>query len=386
MATVVVGQAVVDASSISAASPQTPTSPQSLPQPPSLARYNMMVQNLLQRGWPPGLTNEMASSIECFPVRYVIVDNSGSMQSMDGQRLVQSGGSFRAISCTRWAELGDVIMDIGKVVTELHAETHFHLLNPSRSGQYFILAASDDDASNGLFGRAGAAVSTDALQQAMNTSPTGTTPLTEAVQLVTQLIAPAAESLAASGQKAVVVLATDGLPNDQRSFLRALQDLQRLPVWLVVRLCTDEPEIVDYWGDLDKKLEAPLEVLDDITGEAKEVAGHNPWLTYAPALQLSRTVGMSDKLFDLLDEAPLLPSQVKQLIERLIGCGELVEPEIDATAFISQVRDALTTLPPVYNPITQRMAPWIELQKLQKHIRMHGPGARAKHSWSCSVM
>lgn len=303
---------------------------------------------------------------------------------MDGQRLVQTKDGFRAVNATRWAELGDVVMELANVITSLDAETHFHLLNPSRAGQYFVLGDGDGSGSSCGTGRAGASVDIGVLKEAMSTSPTGTTPLTEAVQLVTRLIAPAAESLVANGQSAVVVLASDGLPNDQRSFLRALQELQKLPVWLVVRLCTDEDEVVDYWGELDKQLEAPLETLDDVTGEAKEVTAHNPWLTYAPALHLARTAGMSEKLYDLLDEAPLLPMQVKQFIERLIGCGELAEPEVDPNEFISQVRNALTAIPPVYNPITRRMAPWVDVHALQKHIRRYSKG-QGSTSNSCVI-
>ena len=104
----------------------------------------------------------------------------------------------------------------------------------------------------------------------------------------------------------------------------------------------------------------------------------NPWLTYAPSLHLARTMGLRDKLFDLLDERPLLPAQCKQLIERILGCTDLIEPEINLDQFIKQVQTAQTHLPPVFDPRTRRMVPWVDVGALQKHCRR----AVASRTWS----
>jgi len=282
---------------------------------------------------------------------------------MDGSRLVKTGnGAYKCIKSTRWAELGDVISEMAEVAATLGSCTHFHLLNPSSVGQFFALA---DDGTSGVHG-AGAPATLETVKAAMKTSPSGTTPLTESVQHISALIAPSADLLRAQGQKAVVVLATDGLPNDPSSFLRALQELQRLPVWLVVRLCTDEDHVVQYWSDLDAQLEAPLETLDDVHGEAQECYEKNPWLTYAPSLHLARTMGLQDKLFDLLDEQALLPSQAKTLIEKILGCPELPEPEVDMAGFRAALKDALGRAPNVYNPVTKSMKPWIDVSALNR--------------------
>jgi len=315
---------------------------------------------LERHGWPPGLVKMVAESIPSLPIRFVIVDNSGSMQCNDGAKLVPGpGGTLKSISATRWAELGQCLNELADVAMAVGAPTHFHMLNPTPRGQFF--AVGDEFAPPGGFVAAlGAPRSTTAdLRAALETSPNSTTPLTEAVERVYNLIAPHAHMLQQTGQKAVVVISTDGLPNNKSTFVSALTQLQNLPVWMVVRLCTDDDSVVDYYSDLDRQLEKPLETLDDLVSEAKEVAKVNRWLSYGPALHSARMFGLQDRLFDLLDEKALLPSQAKELTERLLGCDHLPEPEVDPSAFKKALEAALKSSRPTYNPITKKMAPWV---------------------------
>ena len=50
-----------------------------------------------------------------------------------------------------------------------------------------------------------------------------------------------------------------------------LRRLKNLPVWVVVRLCTDDPRMVTYWNNIDSEVELNMDVIDDPLGEAKEI-------------------------------------------------------------------------------------------------------------------
>lgn len=50
-----------------------------------------------------------------------------------------------------------------------------------------------------------------------------------------------------------------------------MRQLENLPVWVVVRLCTDEDKMVNYWNNVDSEVDLNMDVIDDHLGEAKEI-------------------------------------------------------------------------------------------------------------------
>lgn len=324
-------------------------------------------------GGPPGLAQAVAKDAASTAVRFWVLDNSGSMASPDGSRLVAvAGGSYRAVQSTRWEELREVADAHARLALALRSRIDFHLLNPPAQGgaRQFISLGLE----SGALPSAGGAATMEDLRASLASSPCGSTPLTESVVAIHSLVEGMAPGLRAAGSQVVVVLATDGLPNDSDSFVRALVALQRLGcVWVVVRLCTDSEEVLEYWNGLDAQLEAPLEVLDDAAGEAGEVVACNPWLTYGLPLHTVRESGVRHKLFDLLDEQAFIGSQVAEMCTLLFGGPPLPNPEADWLGFQQRLGVLLATAAPTYCPRACAARPWVDL-KLLRH--RYGSGVR----------
>lgn len=199
-----------------------------------------------------------------------------------------------------------------------------------------------------------------------SSSPTGRTPLCEQIRKATKRIEGIAPQLRAMGQRCVLVIASDGAATDGQ-VAEVMRPLERLPVWVVVRLCTDDDSIVQYWNDIDEQLELELDVLDDLAGEAAEIHGCNPWLTYGVPLHRLREWGTDAKVFDLCDEKRLSVSEMMKLVSMLIGASayDLPHPEVEWSNFEAALRQCLQNVAPVYDPLKKQLSPWINLSKLR---------------------
>ncbi len=131
----------------------------------------------------------------------------------------------------------------------LHAPTTFCLLNNPGAAvgpQEFSIADKGD-----------AMIANDlqvSKRTMTNASPSGVTPLSDHVNNIRDMIMAMADALRDEGRRVAIILATDGLPTDARGiggyaekemFIQSLRSLEGLPCWIVVRLCTDDEDVVE---------------------------------------------------------------------------------------------------------------------------------------------
>ena len=201
--------------------------------------------------------------------------------------------------------------------------------------------------------------------------PAGQTPLCEHIETVVNNIKSVEDALRANNQKAIVVIATDGEASDG-DVATALKPLERLPVQLVLRLCTDDEPILEYWNKVDEDLEIDLDVLDDLQSEAKEIQEANPWLTYPEYLHKWREFGTPSKELDLLDESALSSEQMRVVVCNLLFEGRkqsVPNPDEDWTGFIGEVKNRMKiegTSNKVLDMVSKRRCDVIKLEKLKQ--------------------
>lgn len=322
---------------------------------------------------PDGINQAFIRSCDTFAERIWIIDNSGSMQTADGKRVVRGAdGREAVVSATRWAELGDSLQWHASLAAHLGAPTELRLLNPpgNCSAQVLQVGVSGD-----------AAAEIDAVRRMVTSAPTGRTPLCEQIRMVTQKVEMMAPTLRANGRRVCIVIASDGAATDG-DVAAAMRPLQRLPVWVVVRLCTDDENVVSYWNSVDEDLEIDMDVLDDLGGEAAEVTQHNGWLTYGSALHRLREWGCSERVFDLLDEKPLGVTEMRELVELILGRSamDMPDPQLGYTAFEEALKTAMATQREVWDPMSKTKKPWFSERKLRRAYKQGECGG------GCSIM
>lgn len=222
-------------------------------------------------------------------------------------------------------------------------------------------------------------------QMLQRTKPNGTTPLDERLREIHHRLQFTHNSLVPLGLRSVVVVATDGLPTSSGSNLpsehakrEVVQTLRRLtselPVFVVIRLATDEDDTTAYYNEIDAEEELPLEVIDDIIGEAREAEENgNGWLTYSPTIHMIREGGTFVRLFDALDERRLVPLEARELASRVLQRNDKDAPlpsGLGADVCYAAER-CLQHLPMVYDPLIGRMAPVLKKRRFRQAINVN---------------
>jgi hypothetical protein len=303
------------------------------------------------------------------------------MQSTDGNEIRGTKDKVIVVPCTRWKELQGSIEYHAELAGLIQAATIFRMLNdpgPHVGPQEFSIG---DINSINAFSSSDKTIEQDvatAIGIVQYTHPQGVTPLTYHLQTISDRIQQMEPMLRSQSQKAVVVITTDGLPSNETGysgesvrahFVEALKRLQRLPVWVVIRLCTDDGAVSDYYNDLDKLLELPLECLDDFLSEAKEIMKVNKWLNYALPLHRCREMGYQHRLFDLLDERRLNKDELLEFLTLLFGSapfGNAPDINADWNGFFKVLEHVVKTESKEWNPVTHNLGPWIDMKQLSK--------------------
>lgn len=204
------------------------------------------------------------------------------------------------MDCSRWTELTSALKFHATIAKEAGAPTEFHLLN---NFDPVVIGTGDATADAAQWSK---------FLEILDESPGGETPLCKHIRVVVDKIRAVEQQLRANNQRACVIIASDGESTDG-DIQQAMRPLKSLPVWVVVRLCTDEDRVVNYWNEIDNQLEVELDVLDDLQGEAQEVYAANPWLTYGEPLHRMREFGIPIKELDMLDSNLLSLEQLRKL-------------------------------------------------------------------------
>lgn len=394
---------------------------------PNKHSENPICDWLKEQGLPRGLRNALLDNIqEVSSKRIWIVDNSGSMKLMDGHGMSCNGkdaGSKQQTpskdhdddkvlipraglvvndaadgETSRWTELTETINFHAKLHSTIGAPTEFRFLNKPSSGgpqnfrvgyenQHIHKQQQQQQQNNNhnnfqVFPNLGPLMKRLASKdkgdckravKIMNRNkPKGQTPLHEAVFDVKKDIVRMLPQLVADGMRVTLVICTDGFATSNEELEEAIDSLYGLPVNVVIRLCTDYGDVLNFYNGLDQRNADPsasfLDVLDDYEAEAAQVYGYNPWLNYALVLHQMREMGLQGSigLLDMLDQKSFSVDEIRDFCAHLFGTTAdlLPDPLCDWENFVQAVDRLQRKEQNHWNPALQAETPWIDVDEL----------------------
>ena len=335
------------------------------------------VQALQELGYPNGLCRALSQAAQVYAKRYWIIDDSLSMSTKDGHFLLhtpQKHGKEDRIEqapCSRWNELQETVLQHSLLALHLEIPTDFRLLNHA-AGHFRIPRTLGHKQRSSL-----PSPLTDvqhAQKLLSRTKPRGVTPLTARLRTVHKELSQSVLPKLESNKKVAIVLATDGLPTNaddhgsstlqaKQDFHQALKALPEQQISVVIRLCTDDTDVVSYYNQLATNL-PHVQVLDDYWAEAEQVQAHNPWLNYGLVLHRIREMGCCGHvpLLSALAQRPLTPDEVAEFVAFVLDWRHEIPPTWDnLVQTVDQHANDVNAH--VWNPMTGQMDPWFDLKK-----------------------
>jgi hypothetical protein len=133
-------------------------------------------------------------------------------------------------------------------------------------------------------------------------------------------------------KRVVIIILTDGSPDGPREdFIDAIRAITALGAEVIVRLCTDNDEVEEFYNSAEEENELGMDVILNYEAECEEVMSHNGWLNYTRALHFMREFGALPFPFSEVDSRALTPVEKASVIA-VVGTGQGYNATLDRAA------------------------------------------------------
>ena len=255
--------------------------------------------------------------------------------------------------CSRWEEVTHSLQIIASCADCAQTPLEIRLLNKADP---IMIGQSLDDS-----------VSLAAIKNLITMEPSGLTPICKQIRFIIDRIKSMKDELISNNRIVVLIIMTDGESTDG-SVADTLKPLEGLPVQIIIRICTDESDVSEYWHDVNAQLDINIQVLDDLEATSTVVSEYNTWLTYGEPLHIAREFGMMLPAFNVLDERLLTRTEIGNVARVLLeGGANFPDADTNWESFLLSVKHSLEQTKNVFCPIKKTLCPWLDVEILSKY-------------------
>ena len=151
----------------------------------------------------------------------------------------------------------------------------------------------------------------------LSSEPSGQTPICAQLNKIVRKVKKMEGRLRKSNRNALIFVMTDGTSSDG-DVANALRPLVGFPVQIIIKIFTDEKEIIDYWHEVNSNLNLDITILKNVKDVAGACARKNSWLTYGEPLLLLRGFGVKIPGLDVMSYRQLNRDRIKDVCHILL--------------------------------------------------------------------